>query len=379
MKKATGVLDRVIDYQNMLNAVKECCKGKRYNWEALTFQENLAGNILELTRAMQNGSYETAPYRERLVYIPQTRLIQVSAFRDRVAQQAIWLVLKHILEPQYIHDSYACTKGKGAHMAVQRIQYWLRQIHRKPNGRQYVCGKIDVAKFFYRLDHNIVLRVMRQYIDDETFMRVMENIIRCKHTAFGLPAGKSCTDVPREERLFDVGVPIGSLVSQTVANMVLNEVDQYAKHVLKIHYYIRYMDDMVFFAPDKQTAHAWIAEISAFMERELKLQCNRKTQILPMAHGVPFVGRKIWGTHIIIRKSTSQHMKKALKHLAKQYAAGTIGHDEVMHSLSSYFGLLKHANSHGLRQWIADNIVFTREAKPPDEPGTDNPISHHHA
>lgn len=367
MKKATGVLDRVIDYENLLKATKESSKGKRYHHEAMAFRENLCENILELTKEMQDGTYESGRYRERFVYIPQTRLIQVSVFRDRVAQQAIYLVLRGILEKHYISDSYACRKGKGTHEATKRVQYWLRQIHRKPDGQSYTAVKIDVAKFFYRLDHDIIMQTLCQYIDDPEFMHIAENIIRCGHTPFGLPEGKGCKDIPAGERLFGVGVPIGSLMSQTVANLVMNEADQYAKHTLKIKYYIRYMDDIIILAPDLQTAQDWIEAMRCFLRDRLKLQCNRKTQIIPLSHGIPFVGRKIWATHITLRKSTRQHMKKALKHKARQYAQGLITQDSALQAITSYLGLCKHVDAQYLREWIAENIVLRKEEPQTDE------------
>ena len=47
-------------------------------------------------------------------------------------------------------------------------------------------------------------------------------------------------------------MPIGNLTSQLFANIYLNELDQYCKHRLKIHYYIRYMDDVIILGQNKE-------------------------------------------------------------------------------------------------------------------------------
>jgi RNA-directed DNA polymerase len=39
------------------------------------------------------------------------------------------------------------------------------------------------------------------------------------------------------------GLPIGNLSSQFFANVLLNELDQHAKHVLRARHYGRYVDD----------------------------------------------------------------------------------------------------------------------------------------
>ena len=50
----------------------------------------------------------------------------------------------------------------------------------------------------------------------------------------------------------DTGVPIGNLTSQMFANIHLDVLDQYVKHTLHIHWYIRYMDDIIIIGYDKQ-------------------------------------------------------------------------------------------------------------------------------
>ena len=66
-------------------------------------------------------------------------------------------------------------------------------------------------------------------------------------------------------------MPIGNLTSQLFANIYLNELDQYCKHRLKIHYYIRYMDDVIILGQDKETLHRWKAAVETFLREELAL------------------------------------------------------------------------------------------------------------
>jgi len=41
------------------------------------------------------------------------------------------------------------------------------------------------------------------------------------------------------------GLPIGNLTSQNWANVYLNDLDQFVKHRLRCHAYLRYADDFV--------------------------------------------------------------------------------------------------------------------------------------
>ena len=49
-----------------------------------------------------------------------------------------------------------------------------------------------------------------------------------------------------------IGIPIGNYTSQYFANIYLNELDQYVKRILKVKYYIRYMDDFILLLPTKK-------------------------------------------------------------------------------------------------------------------------------
>ena len=88
-------------------------------------------------------------------------------------------------------------------------------------------------------------------------------------TPFGLPPGKSADEVPPSERLFEVGMPIGNLTSQLLANVCLNELDQYIKHELRAHYYVRYMDDMVLLHQDAKTLNEWRQLIEDYLNNVL--------------------------------------------------------------------------------------------------------------
>ncbi len=54
-----------------------------------------------------------------------------------------------------------------------------------------------------------------------------------------------------------VGIPIGNLTSQMFANIYLNELDHFAKEVLCIKYYVRYMDDFIVLHHNKACLWQW--------------------------------------------------------------------------------------------------------------------------
>ena len=277
-------------------------------------------------------------------------------FRDRVVQWAIYRVLNPLLEQRYILDSYACRVGFGAHKAVERLQYWLQKLDRE--GRRIYVLKMDISKYFYRIDHDVLLQILKRIIGDKELLWLLETIIRCEHTDFGVSLDSKNFDA---ERVAGLGMPIGNLTSQMFANLYLNELDQFVKHDLGVKYYLRYMDDSLILHQDKKYLWSIKQEIEEFLDEYLRLNLNNKTTIRTDDQGIDWVGYRVWPTHIKLRKSTAQKMKKRLKYLQQLYSLGEISTEGVNASIQSYFGLLKHCNSYNLRKRLTETLVFVRQ------------------
>ena len=233
--------------------------------------------------------------------------------------------------------AYACRKDKGSHKAAKRLQYWMCQVQRKP-GPGWYCLKLDISKYFYRVNHEKLLAILGRRVKDPAMMAFIRGVVNSRAEPFGLPRWRTPQDTPPEEWLYEVGMPIGNLTSQLFANIYLNELDQYCKHKLKIHYYIRYMDDVIILGPDKETLHRWKAAVETFLREELALDLNSKTSIRPVRQGVEFVGVRIWPTHMKLRKSTVRRIKREVRKISALYAAGDMKQQDFTGALPALGG-----------------------------------------
>lgn len=350
METLRNIYQKICDFENLYEAYLEARKNKRYRKDVLDFSARLEENLIQLQNELIYKTYQVGRYREFYVYEPKKRLIMALQFRDRVVQWAIYRHLNPWFDKQFIYDSYGCRKNKGTHRAADRLQYWMRQVSRK-EGRYYYL-KLDISKYFYRVDHEILLNLLRRKINDMDLVELLGHIINCEHTAFGLPAFTDPEDCPKTERLLNKGMPIGNLTSQMFANIYLNQLDQYAKQKLRLHYYIRYIDDIIILHHDKRRLHEIKDEIEAFLWDELRLNLNKKTAIRPINHGIEFVGFRIFATHRKLKKASAKRMKKRLKYLREEYARGKVSTETLRASEASYAGMLKHFNSYGLMKII---------------------------
>lgn len=344
----------VCSFAWLLEANRNARKGKRYRAEVMNFTARLEDNLFLVQQGMTDGSYTLGPYRKLWVYVPKKRLVMALDYPDRIVQWALYQYLNPIYDRLFIEDSYACRKGKGSHKAAKRLQYWMRQVERK-EGPGWHCLKLDISKYFYRVNHEKLLAILARRVKDSEMMQFIRGVVNSTAEPFGLPRWRTPQDTPPDEWLFDVGMPIGNLTSQLFANIYLNELDQYCKHGLKIHYYIRYMDDVIILAQDKETLHRWKEEIEIFLRDELALDLNGKTSIRPVRQGVEFVGVRIWPSHMKLRKSTVRRIKREVRKISALYAAGSMSRADFDRRTASIRGLLMHTESASLR-WRLNEI-----------------------
>lgn len=338
MKRVGNIYLPNCNYSTLYYAYKKAAKGKRYRSDVLQFTDNLEENLFSLLEDLQNHTYAVGEYREFYVYEPKKRLVMALPFRDRVAQWWVYSILYPIFDKTFIEDSYACRKGKGQKVAADRLQYMLKKTELL--GGKWYYLKLDIAKYFYRICHDKILEIMARKIKDPDMLQLLEVIVKGDGTHnFGLTL---CDNVEEAQRIPGCGMPIGNLTSQLMANVYLNELDQFCKKVLGTEFYIRYMDDVIILADSKEKLHEIKARIEEFIDKELHLSLNKKTCIRPVSMGIQFVGLVIWSNYRTVRKSTSLRIKRQLKASAKQYKTGAITHERYNSTLQSYMGLLKH-------------------------------------
>ena len=218
------IYDEICSYEGLYQSHLEARKGKRYRDDVLVFTDRLEENLIELQNELIWQTYKVGKYRQFYVREPKLRLVMALQYRDRIVQWAIYRQLYPFYDKMFIEDSYACRRGKGSHKAADKLQYWLRQVSRKPGKWYYL--KLDISKYFYRVDHLVLLEILSRRIKDPRLFQLLREIINSEDTRFGLPAGVSPDECPEEDWLSDVGMPIGNLTSQLFANIYLNELDQ---------------------------------------------------------------------------------------------------------------------------------------------------------
>jgi RNA-directed DNA polymerase len=339
-KTYKNIFPKIFDFEALHQAHLRARLGKRYRAEVLRFSQRLEENLIQLQNELIWKTYRTGEYRTFYVHEPKRRLVAALPYRDRIVQHSLVAQIEPIWEKLFIFDSYACRIHKGTHSGADRAQEFLRENARR--NKKTVCLKGDISQYFPNIDHQILKTLLRKRIACENTLWLCDEIIES--------SGKcSCT--------VGKGVPIGNLTSQLFANVYLHELDVFVKYALREPSYMRYMDDFLIVGNDKTHMHKLRRQISEFLDTQLRLKLNAKTQVFDIEHrGVDFLGYRIWPTHRLIRKNSIRRMRRKLKAMTAKYIAGEIEKKKIDETVRSWAAHAMHADTYRLRSKIFGQI-----------------------
>ena len=293
-KTIRNKFDKILSYESLMQAHKLSRKGKGYRKEIILFNLKQEEYIMWLYEKLKSGTYKHSGYSIFYVTEPKLRKIEKSKYIDRIVHR--WVVdnfLETYFVPIFINTSYACLKKRGMHKACLDVQNAMKHLSRI--WKDYYILKMDVRKYFQNIDKDILYRILNRKIQDSKLLWLLKEIIYSNE-------GKK-------------GLAIGNYTSQMFANIYLNEVDQFIKNKLHCKYYFRYLDDSICMFKTKEEAKLTLIKIKEFLNENLELELNEKTQIFKSKQGVNFCGYKINEYRLKIRDRGKRKLKKKVKEL----------------------------------------------------------------
>jgi len=320
----THVYDSIITIENLLLTWGRFLRGKKNRKDVIRFQAELADNIASLYADLKRKTYVHGPYSTFNVSDPKPRIIHKASVCDRVLHHLIYKELYWYFHFRFIYDSYSCRKNKGTHRALDRFRSFARKVSRNHTRPCFVL-KCDIKKFFASIDHAVLRKILERHIADPDVRRLIDQVVSSFHTT--APG---------------VGLPLGNLTSQLLANVYMHELDMYIKQELRIKYHIRYADDFVLVSDDKAYLESILPRIDLFLKQRLHLTLHEDKVYIKTYHsGVDFLGWVHFPHHRQIRTTTK---RKVIRIMMKGYSKPE--------TVSSYRGLLEHGNTHGLQKLV---------------------------
>ncbi len=344
MKTIRGEYSKIYDYNNLSAAHRKSRLGKGGRLDVLLFETELNCNLYELQRELIDKTYKISGYRSFKIYEPKEREIMSLSYRDRIVQHSLCdNVLEPFLDKRLDIDNASCRRGKGTLYALDRLKMHMKKAYNLW-GCGYYALKCDIRRYFYNIDHDILKKKLYKYISDKDLKWLLDVVIDSTE-------GK--------------GVPIGNMTSQWFAVFYLDALDRFIRGELKIKLYTWYMDDFVLLHNDKDYLKQCLSKIREFLDKELRLELNEKTQILPIKNGVDYVGFHSYLTETgkvvrKLRRRSKATMKRKIKKFNQAYASGDMDYESVERSIMSWIGHAAHGDTYRLRNSVMQKLRLQR-------------------
>lgn len=336
--------------ENLFELYFQCRKNKRYSFGALTFEVDFENNLMQLYRELQTKTWHPGSCNCFIVDKPVKREIFAAPFKDRIVHHILFSELEPCFEKYFIHDSYACRKGKGTYMAIKRLFHFINSQTCNNSQKAWIL-KMDIKGFFMNIERKKLYEKLELFIETKYRQSLLEKLETDKNKKFKgqwifdlkeieekLSFVKYLTreivfndptcsvnykspkraweGLPKDKSLFTTktgyGLPIGNLTSQVFANFYLTEFDQFLKEELGL------------------TLHP------------------KKIYLQPAKIGVPFLGAYIKPNYIMAGKRVLKNfMQKArgYEKLAQNHKPSKEELNEIQASINSYLGIMRHYKS----------------------------------
>ena len=367
MKRKQNLYDNV-SMQDIINVYRKQIRVNTKNkYKIKRFEDFYSVNISRVKKTFEMGNYNGGIYNIFLIQEPKYRIIMSQNIYDKLINHVVATkFLLPVLDKSLIDTNIATRFNKGTHFGIKLIKKYLNLL----KGDTVYALKYDISKYFYNIDYDILMSLLKRKFKDQKVLEILKNIIDSTNKGYvnraivklknneleridGLNISFKEKEIKKEEinkiplYINGKGLPIGNMTSQILAVFYLNELDHFIKERLGCKYYIRYMDDGVILSNDKEYLKRCLREIEKMVEK-YKLRLNRKTKIINVSkEGLDFLGFRfcIYNKVILkVRRDTKKRFKRKMK-LSKN---GKFSDEQSLQIFNSYKGHLKWGNCFNL-------------------------------
>lgn len=171
------------------------------------YREQLPAHIQSLAGRLRNKTYRADDVKR--VLIPKAngkmRPLGLPTLEDKLVQQSVAMILESLWEPHFYRGSYGYRPNKSAHQAVHSLQMNLQF------GSFGYIVEADIKGFFDDMSHEWLLRMLRDKVDDEALLNLINQWLKAKVVT---PEGAKVKPTK--------GTPQGGVISPILANIYLH-------------------------------------------------------------------------------------------------------------------------------------------------------------
>lgn len=355
-----------ISLESLFEAYWDCRKNKSRTVSASEFEVNYEANLIELHREIAAGTYTQRPSITFVITKPDYREIFAAHFRDRIVHHWIRQRIESLFEQQMIPTIFNCRKGKGTLAAQMYLTQAIRDVSNSYTLDCYVM-KLDIKGFFMSIDRQRICDKVSRFVAERYHEEDADTLLFLLQKVLLNAPEKNCQRkgdlslwryIKPHKSLFTngegKGLPIGDLVVQMAANLLLDDTDHFITETLGITM-ARYVDDMVLISDSKQRLLDAVPMIREYMKRTAGVTLHPdKFYLQHYTKGVKFIGAVVKQGRNYVSNRTANNAFTSVRrfnHAKKKNPADFVA------SVNSYLGIMRHHATYNIRKRLIKTIA----------------------
>ena len=331
-----------VEISDLINIYEnEIVKGVKNRKKILKFEANKIEYIIYIKNILENNLYKGSNYNIFLVFDPKIRVVMSESIIDKIINH---YVARYILIPKlskYLCPEITATReNMGLSYAIKLLKKDIELL--KGYNKKVYALKIDIKKYFYSINHEILKNLIINDLTKEEY-NLVSKIIDSTNKKYvnekiSNLENKIKKILPRYKE--GVGLALGGQVQQFFAIFYLYKLHHYIKHDLHLKYFLSYMDDFIILSNDKNILKEAKEKIIKYINL-YNLEINEnKTYIVDLKNGFNFLGYnfKLINNKTIINLTlnSKRNIRKGIKRNKYKFNNKIINFEKYFCSIENY-------------------------------------------
>lgn len=165
--------------------------------------------IQKIIKSLKDGTYQPKPVKR--TYISKAngkvRPLGIPTFTDKLIQEVLRMILESIYEPIFLNESHGFRPNRSCHTALRQIKYGFVAV------RWFIEG--DIKGCFDNINHIVLSNIISKKIKDARLLKLVYKFLKAGYL-----------EDWKYNKTYS-GTPQGGIISPILANIYLNELDQF--------------------------------------------------------------------------------------------------------------------------------------------------------
>lgn len=328
----------MVKFKELIDIYNEVRVNVRNKDKIIRFERFKMEYLVYIYNILNTDSYKGGYYYLFLIKDPKVRLIMSENIIDKIINHYVArYILYNKLNKYLINNNVATRKNMGLDYGIKLLK---KMIERNKKYEKFYFLKLDIYKYFYSIDHNVLKSLLIDKLDSREY-NIICNIIDSTNYSYINSYISKYIDKYPDIILYEKGkgLALGLMTSQFLGIFYLYKLHHYIVHNLHIKDFIVYMDDYILIHHDKKYLEFVRDKIINILNDIYHLKVNKnKTMIKSNTCGISFLGYnfKVINKKTIIRISNSskKKLKKKVKKIKYQYDNDLISFSSAFTSIN---------------------------------------------